>query len=74
LTNKEDVIEVNATVVAARGNGMFEVKVEGRDDTIICKLGGKIKKHNIKITEGSYVKIHLSVYDLNKGRIVYRIS
>lgn len=73
MTDKDDVIEVNATVIAARGNGMFEVKIDDKEESIICKLGGKIKKYNIKITEGSRVKVHLSVYDLSKGRIVYRI-
>ena len=70
---KDDAIEVGGVVLAAKGNGMFEVQLDGREDTIICTIGGKIRKHNIKIIEGSYVKVCLSVYDLTKGRIVYRV-
>lgn len=62
------------TVIAAKGNGMFEVKLDDQDTKIICRLGGKIKKFNIKISEGSYVKVELSVYDMTKGRIVYRVK
>lgn len=70
---KDDIIEVCGVVLAAKGNSMFEVRLDDRTDTIICTIGGKIRKHNIKIIEGSYVKVHLSVYDLTKGRIVYRV-
>ncbi len=73
---KDDVIEMTGTVIAAKGNGMFEVELEGEMEGIrmICTLGGKIKKFNIKIIEGSQVKLEISVYDTSKGRIVYRIK
>ena len=71
---KDDVIEMVGTVVAAKGNGMFEVEVEELDTRLILPLGGKIRRFNIKIIEGSVVKVELSVYDMTSGRIVYRVS
>ena len=69
-----DAFEVNGTVTAAKGNGMFEVKLEEREEPMLCTLGGKIKKHNIKIIEGAYVKVSISPYDMSRGRITYRIK
>lgn len=70
---KEDVIDAYGVVTSAKGNGMFEVLLES-GSKIIARIGGKIKRHNIKIMEGSRVKLEISVYDLTKGRIVYRLS
>lgn len=39
---------------------------------VIGYLSGKMKKHQIKILLGDTVDVELSVYDLSKGRIVYR--
>lgn len=69
-----DTLEMTGVVVAAKGNGIFFVKPDDAPETIKCTLSGKIQKHNIKITEGSEVKIKVSVYDLTKGRITYRIK
>lgn len=74
-----DKLEFNGKVTAARGNGMFLVEVEEDQPTqsdkrtvVFCTLSGKIRQNNIRILEGDKVKIEVSVYDLNKGRIIYR--
>ena len=36
------------------------------------KSGKKIRINNIRILQGDKVKVELSPYDLNKGRITYR--
>ena len=33
---------------------------------------GKMRKHYIRIVPGDSVKIELSPYDLNRGRIIFR--
>lgn len=70
-----DKLEFEGTVSNARGNGMFTVdcveeSVPGK--TILCKLSGKIRQHNIRILTGDKVKVEVSPYDLTKGVIVYR--
>ena len=72
--SKDDIIEIIGTVIKAKGNGMFEVLLEDQTSPMICTLGGKIRKHNIKIIEGSQVRVALSPYDMTRGRITYRIK
>lgn len=50
----------------------FKVKTESHE--VICKPSGKIRKHHINLIPGDKVDIEVSPYDLNKGRIVYRIK
>ena len=70
--SKEDVIEVKGVVVEPLPNAMFKVKLQDKDHTILCHVSGKMKMYYIKILPGDIVKVQLSPYDLNKGRIVFR--
>jgi translation initiation factor IF-1 len=68
---KEDVIEVQGTVLEALPNTEFKVQLE--DNRIVtARLSGKMRMNYIKILPGDGVTIQLSIYDLNKGRITYR--
>jgi translation initiation factor IF-1 len=40
---------------------------------VIAHVGGKMRKHFIKIIPGDRVKLEISPYDLTKGRITFRI-
>lgn len=68
---KEDVIETEGVVVEPLPNAEFKVELEdGR--VITARLSGKMRVNYIKILPGDTVTIELSIYDLNKGRIIYR--
>ncbi|MBM4128923.1 MAG: translation initiation factor IF-1 [Nitrospira sp.] len=68
---KEDVIEVQGTVIETLPNAMFKVELEnGR--IILAYVSGKMRIHFIKILPGDKVTVELSPYDLTKGRITYR--
>ena len=54
---KEDVIEVEGTVVEALPNTNFKVE---------------LRMNYIKILPGDKVKVELSPYDLSRGRIIWR--
>ena len=69
--SKEDVIEAEGKVVEVLPNTNFRVELTNKHE-IIAYLSGKLRKNNIKITEGDSVKVELSPYDLTKGRIVWR--
>lgn len=71
---KEDIFEVNGTVLAAKGNGMFTVMLDGQEQPFLCTISGKVRNNSIKIIEGSYVKVAISVSDMTRGRITYRIK
>ena len=69
--SKEDVIEVEGTVVEALPNTNFKVELEN-GATILAHVSGKIRMHYIRILPGDRVTVELSPYDLTKGRITYR--
>lgn len=69
---KEEAVEVEGTVVEALPNTMFRVEVQG-GHIVLAHLGGKLRKHYIRILPGDRVKLELSPYDLNRGRITFRL-
>ena len=68
---KEDVIEVEGTVVEALPNTNFKVELENGHQ-ILAHISGKLRMNYIKILPGDTVKVELSPYDLTKGRITWR--
>lgn len=68
---KEEAIEVEGIVKEALPNTMFRVELQN-GHIIMAHLSGKMRKHYIRIVPGDNVKIALSPYDLNRGRIIFR--
>ncbi|GGJ00895.1 translation initiation factor IF-1 [Alicyclobacillus cellulosilyticus] len=68
---KEDVIEVEGTVIEPLPNAMFRVELEN-GHKVLAHVSGKIRMHYIKILPGDRVTVELSPYDLTRGRITYR--
>lgn len=68
---KQDVIEVEATVIDNLPNAMFKVELEN-GHTILGHISGKMRMNYIKILPGDGVTVQISPYDLSRGRIVYR--
>ena len=69
---KEDLIEVEGTVLEALPNTMFRVEIQ-EGHAVLAHLGGKLRKHYMRILPGDKVKKELSPYDLTRGRITFRI-
>ena len=69
--SKEDVIEVEGTVVEALPNTNFKVELENGQQ-VLAHISGKLRMNYIKILPGDKVKLELSPYDLNRGRITWR--
>ena len=68
---KEDVIEVEGTVVEALPNTNFKVELENGHQ-VLAHISGKLRMNYIKILPGDKVKLELSPYDLTRGRITWR--
>lgn len=68
---KEEAIEVEGIVKEALPNTMFRVELQNKH-IILAHLSGKMRKHYIRIVPGDSVKVALSPYDLNRGRIIFR--
>ncbi len=68
---KQDVIEVEGTVIEPLPNAMFRVELEN-GHKILAHISGKMRMNFIKILSGDRVTVELSAYDLTRGRIIYR--
>ena len=68
---KEDVIEVEGTVVEALPNAMFKVELEN-GHKVLAHISGKLRMNFIRILPGDKVTVELSPYDLTRGRITWR--
>ena len=68
---EEEAIEVEGIVKEALPNTMFRVELQN-NHVILAHLSGKMRKHYIRIVPGDNVKVALSPYDLNRGRIIFR--
>ena len=68
---KEDVIEVEGTVVEALPNTNFKVELENGHQ-ILAHISGKLRMNYIRIMKGDNVTVEMSPYDLTKGRIIWR--
>ncbi len=71
MANKDEAIEVEGIVKEALPNTMFRVELQNKH-VILAHLSGKMRKHYIRIVPGDTVKVELSPYDLNRGRIIFR--
>ncbi|MBE6965865.1 MAG: translation initiation factor IF-1 [Oscillospiraceae bacterium] len=68
---KEDVIELEGTVIEALPNAMFQVDI-GNGHKILAHISGKLRMNFIRILPGDKVTVQMSPYDLTRGRIIWR--
>ena len=68
---KDDVIELEGTVVEALPNAMFQVELPN-GHKILAHISGKLRKNFIRILPGDKVTVQMSPYDLTRGRITWR--
>lgn len=68
---KEELIEVEGTILEALPNAMFRVELDN-GHKVLAHISGKIRMHFIRILPGDKVKLELSPYDLTRGRIIFR--
>ncbi|MCY3865206.1 MAG: translation initiation factor IF-1 [Chloroflexi bacterium] len=71
MAKKEEKIEVEGTVIEALPNTQFMVELEN-GHRVLSYLSGKMRKFYIRILLGDRVKVEMSPYDMNRGRIIYR--
>jgi translation initiation factor IF-1 len=71
MPTKEEKIEVDGEVVEALPSTTFRVQLEA-GHSVLATISGKMRKHYIRILPGDKVKVELSPYDLDRGRITYR--
>ena len=71
--NAEKFLETEGKIVAVLAGTMFRVELANKHQ-ILAHISGKMRKRFIRLTNGDRVKLEMSPYDLEKGRIVYRLG
>ena len=71
MAAKEEKIELEGEVVEAFKSGLFKIALDNGHETL-GYTAGKMRRFRIKIFPGDRIKVEVSAYDLNRGRIVYR--
>ena len=69
--SKDDIIELQGTVLEALPNAMFQVELEN-GHKILAHISCKLRMNFIRILPGDKVTVELSPYDLSRGRITWR--
>ncbi|GAA7359885.1 translation initiation factor IF-1 [Helicobacter pylori] len=68
---RDDVIEVDGKVIEALPNATFKVELDNKH-VVLCRISGKMRMYYIRIALGDRVKLELTPYSLDKGRITFR--
>ena len=63
--SKNDVIEVEGTVLEKLPNAMFQVELENGHQ-ILAHISGKLRMNFIRILPGDKVLVEMSPYDLTR--------
>lgn len=71
MSKSDEKIEVEGTVVEALPNTQFMVELDNGHQ-VLAYLSGKMRKYYIRILLGDRVKVEMTPYDMDRGRIVYR--
>ena len=69
--SNKDFIEIDGTVVEALPATQFKVELENGHN-VLAYLSGKMRMFKIKLLPGDRVKLEMTPYDMNRGRITYR--
>ena len=68
---KEELLTLDGQIVEILPDGRFGVLLEN-DHRIIAYTAGKMRRYRIRSVVGDMVRVEMTPYDLDKGRIVYR--
>ena len=69
--SKDDLIDVQGTVVAVHSGGLYRVQCDSGQE-VLAQLSGRMRRFRIKVVPGDRVTVEVSPYDPTRGRITYR--
>lgn len=68
---KDDTTIVEGEVTEALPNTMFRVVLDNEKE-ILATLKGKLRRSYVRIFPGDFVKVEMTKYDQERGRIVFK--
>jgi translation initiation factor IF-1 len=69
----DQLVDVEGTVTKVLPGTMFRVELSNKHE-VLAHISGKMRKRFIRLSIGDRVKMEMTPYDLDKARIVYRLS
>jgi translation initiation factor IF-1 len=70
-TASQDSVEADGVITSSLSNGFYEVEIAG-GHKVLARLAGKMSRGHIRVQPLDKVRVQMSVYDLSRGRIVWR--
>ena len=68
---KDDVIVMDGKIIEVLPNATFRVELDN-GHVVLCYISGKMRMHYIRILLGDRVRVEITPYSLDRGRIVHR--
>jgi len=72
MAKSKDLFELEGEIIEVLPNQMFKVKFDNGHQ-ITAYTGGKMRQYRIRLVQGDKVKVEMTPYDLEKGRIIFRL-
>ena len=72
MAKNKDIIEVEGNIIDVLPNQTFKVQLDN-EHIVTCYTGGKMRQFKIRLVAGDRVRIEMTPYDLEKGRITRRL-
>jgi translation initiation factor IF-1 len=72
MAKDKDLFELEGNIVEVLPNQMFKVELDN-GHIVTAYTGGKMRKFKIRLVQGDRVTVEMTPYDLDKGRIIYRV-
>jgi translation initiation factor IF-1 len=72
IAAKEEKIELEGEVLESLRNGIFRIRLDNGHE-VLGYVSGRMKRYRIRMLLGDRVRVEVSPYDLDRGRIVYRL-
>jgi translation initiation factor IF-1 len=72
MAKNNDIIELEGSIIDVLPNQMFKVQLDN-EHIVTCYTGGKMRQFKIRLVAGDKVRIEMTPYDLEKGRITRRL-
>ena len=73
IMDPKKAIELEGIIMSVLPGTMFRVAL-ANEHLVLAHISGKMRKRFIRLTIGDRVKLHMSPYDIDKARIVYRLG
>jgi len=70
---QKGITELDGFVLESLPNANFKVEI-GEGKVVLCHVSGKMRLNHIRIMPGDKVKLEMTPYDQNRGRIVYKYN